>query len=55
LHGKHRLLYMPHQQLMELYDVEQDPVESVNLADQKPQLAAELLVRLIQTHKELPQ
>ena len=52
LYGKHRLLYMPHQQLVELYDLERDPLERKNKADEDPQLAGELLTRLIQMQNE---
>jgi len=52
LFGKHRLLYAPRQQLLELYDVQQDPLEQNNQADENPQLASELLARLFETHNE---
>jgi arylsulfatase A-like enzyme len=55
LYGKHRLLYMPREQLVELYDVEQDPREHVNLVDAEPELASELVDRLFQLHNEPPQ
>jgi hypothetical protein len=55
LYGTHRLLYMPREQLVELYDVEQDPQEHVNLVDAEPALTSELLERLFQLHNELPQ
>lgn len=52
LFGKHRLLYMPQQQLVELYDVDADPLEQKNLADEKPQLASDLLSRLFELRNE---
>ncbi|MES1185305.1 MAG: sulfatase-like hydrolase/transferase [Myxococcales bacterium] len=55
LYGNHRLLYMPHQQLVELYDVERDPLETKNQASESPHLAAELLARLFLVHNEPPQ
>lgn len=55
LHGNHRLLYMPHQQVVELYDVAQDPLERTNQADVNPILAGELLSRLFQLNNEAPQ
>jgi hypothetical protein len=55
LHGRHRLLYIPRQQLAELYDVEHDPLEQTNLAEQNPHLTSELLTRLFQIQNEPPQ
>jgi choline-sulfatase len=55
LYGRHRLLYTPRQQLAELYDVERDPLEQTNLAEQNPQLTSELLSRLFQIRNEPPQ
>lgn len=55
LYGKLRLLYMPQEQLTELYDLEKDPLEHRNLADDEPQLASDLLARLFQIHNEPPQ
>lgn len=52
LYGRHRLLYMPGQQLTELYDVASDPLEQKNQADENPQLASELLSRLFELHNE---
>ncbi|TNF42925.1 MAG: DUF4976 domain-containing protein [Bacteroidetes bacterium] len=37
---------------LELYDLENDPKESINLADQKPELAAELRNMLVQWRNE---
>ncbi len=54
LYGRHRLLYTPQQQLAELYDVEHDPLEQTNLAEQNPQLTSELLARLFQIRNEPP-
>jgi choline-sulfatase len=55
LHGHHRLLYTPQQQLAELYDLEHDPLQGTNLAEQNPQLTSELLTRLFQIRNEPPQ
>ena len=46
LYGNYRLLYMPRQQLVELYDVAHDSREQRNLADADPQLASQMLARL---------
>jgi hypothetical protein len=43
---------MPRQQLVELYDVEIDPLEHKNQADGNPQLASELLARLFALSNE---
>ncbi|HET7541990.1 MAG TPA: sulfatase-like hydrolase/transferase [Polyangiaceae bacterium] len=50
LYGKYRLLYTPRRQLLELYDVRQDPSETNNLTDENPQLTRDLLARLFQIH-----
>jgi hypothetical protein len=55
LYGRHRLLYTPQQQLAELFDVEHDPLEQTNLAEQNPQLTSELLTRLFQLRNAPPQ
>ncbi len=54
LYGQHRLLYMPQRQLVELYDVAQDPFEHKNQAEENPRLASELLARLFQLRNEAP-
>ena len=48
IHGHYRLLYMPHHQLIELYDLDRDPFEKINRADEDSKRAAELLARLFQ-------
>jgi hypothetical protein len=55
LYGNQRLLYMPQQQLTELYDLKQDPREERNLADANPDLTSELLARLFVLHNTPPQ
>jgi len=52
LYGRHRLLYMPRQQLVELYDVESDPFELKNQVDDNPELASNLLSRLVELHNQ---
>ena len=46
------LLYMPRQQLLELYDIAHDPRERKNLVDAEPQLASQMLDRLFQLNNE---
>ncbi len=55
VYGDHRLLYMPQQQLTELYDVARDPLERKNLADESPALTSQLLARLFSMHNESSQ
>ena len=52
LFGNHRLLYMPHQQLVELYDVDRDPLEKSNQADDNPELASAMLARLFELRNQ---
>lgn len=52
LYGKHRLLYSPQRQVLELYDLSSDPREERDIADREPRLASELLARLFQLNNE---
>lgn len=52
LFGHYRLLYMPRQQLVELYDVARDARDQKNLVDAEPQLASQMLARLFQLQNE---
>jgi Sulfatase/Putative metal-binding motif len=52
VYGHHRLLYTPSIQLLELYDVDHDPREQNNLAEDDPQLASQMRARLVQLNNE---
>lgn len=52
IHGTHRLLYTPREQLLELYDLARDPNARVNIVRDEPQLASEMLVRLLELNNE---
>ena len=52
LYGEYRLLYMPRQQLLELYSVGDDLRAQKNLLGSDPQLASQMLTRLFQLHNE---
>jgi hypothetical protein len=46
VHGRHRLLYAPDSQILQLFDVLADADETRDLSDRDPDVAAELLDRL---------
>lgn len=52
IYGTHRLLFTPRQRLMELYDLARDSNEQHNEVEAAPELASQMLARLVQLNTE---